>query len=167
MSEPFVAEIRMFAGNFAPRGWMFCEGQLLQISQNDMLFSLLGTVYGGDGQTTFGLPDLRGRSPVHRGSSISLGQMGGEESHSVNQAEMPSHDHVAQASSNAASGAVPTGNVVADSAPNQIYRLPAEVRDLRAGTVGNAGGGQSHENMQPFLVLNFIIALQGLFPSRN
>ena len=171
MSEPFLAEIRQFGFNFPPRGWAQCNGQILPINQNQSLYSLLGTTYGGDGRTTFGLPDLRGRTPVHFGSGINQGQKGGVESHMLTTAEMPQHTHSSSASTatgNQGSDTSPTNNVLASQARRElpIYAEPTSLTALRPA-VTNTGGGQSHENMQPFLAVNFCIALQGLFPSRN
>lgn len=170
MSEPFLGEVRIVGFNFAPRGWAFCDGQILPISQNQSLYSLLGTTYGGDGRTSFALPDLRGRTPIHVGSSNGsihlLGQRGGEETHTLNAAEMPQHTHTLRGSSTDGDAPVPSGFVFARTPP-QIYRAPANLTPLHSGSVTNVGGGQAHNNMQPTLVLNFCIALQGLFPSRN
>jgi microcystin-dependent protein len=165
MSEPFLAEVRIVGFNFAPRGWAFCDGQILPINQNQSLFSLLGTMYGGDGRTNFALPDLRGRTPIHVGGGHLQGQKGGEETHTLGAVEIPQHTHAAKASSDSADAPVPTSNILASA--NNVYRSPTNPVELRPGTVANAGGGQGHENMQPFLALNFAIALQGLFPSRN
>lgn len=177
MSEPFLAEIIMFAGNFAPRGWAFCQGQLLPIAQNTALFSLLGTTYGGDGRTTFALPDLRGRVPVGTGQgpglpNINLGEMSGEAAHTLNVTEMPAHSHPAQAagSANAGDSASPGGNTWATStARDNVYTSAAPDSSMAASavTVGAAGGSQPHNNMQPYLGMNYIIALQGIFPSRS
>ncbi|HEX6384977.1 MAG TPA: tail fiber protein [Anaerolineae bacterium] len=167
MSEPFLAEIRMVSFNFAPRGWAFCDGQLLSISQNQALFSLLGTTYGGDGRTTFALPDLRGRVPVHVSNSHAQGQKGGEESHTLTVQEMAQHTHPLQGSSSDADTPVPGGNVLAASAAADIYNQASNVQNMSAGAVASVGGGQSHNNMQPYLAVNFCIALQGIFPSRN
>lgn len=166
MSEPYISEIRIMSFNFPPRGWAQCNGQFLPINQNQALFSLLGTTYGGNGQTTFALPDMRGNVPVHMGNSFTEGQRGGEASHTLTQAEMPQHNHTAQASS-ASTGnvVVPTGALLA-SPLNLTYAPTANVA-MQAATIGNAGGSQAHENMQPYLTLNFCIALQGVFPSRN
>lgn len=171
MSEPFLAEVRIVGFNFAPRGWAFCDGQILPINQNQSLYSLLGTTYGGDGRTTFALPDLRGRASIHVGRSNGgqrheLGQKSGEETHTLSVAEMPNHDHSLMGSSTNGDAPVPAGHVLA-GAPPLIYRSPANLTPLHAGTVTNVGGGQAHDNMQPYLALNFCIALQGLFPSRN
>ena len=163
MSEPFLAEIRMFSFNFAPRGWALCNGQLLPINQNQALFSLLGTIYGGNGQTTFALPDLRGRVPVDFGDGVSLGQSGGEENHTLLISEIPGHGHTAQASSQTANAATPTANVLAQS--GQIYGPASSLVAMRATSIAPTGGSQPHANMQPFAVLNFAIALQGIFPS--
>lgn len=169
MSEPFLAEVRMVGFNFAPRGWAFCDGQILPINQNQSLYSLLGTTYGGDGRTSFALPDLRGRTPIHVGSSNGtshqLGQKSGEETHTLSVAEMPQHRHEVQASSANADAPIPGGNVLA--AANNVYHDGTNLTGLRSGAIAATGGGQAHENMQPYLALNFCIALRGLFPSRN
>ena len=171
MSEPFVGEIRMFAGNFAPRSWAFCDGQLLAVSQNDALFSLLGTIYGGDGRTTFGLPDMRGRIPLHAGtgpglSQRRLGANGGAENVTLTVNQLPSHGHAMQASTNPADSGYPAGRVVANTDPLPIYNaLPA---DTPAGTeTGATGGSQYHANVMPYLCIHFIIALFGVYPSRT
>jgi microcystin-dependent protein len=166
MSEPFLAEVRIVGFNFAPRGWAFCDGQILPINQNQSLYSLLGTTYGGDGRTTFALPDLRGRTPIHVGESYREGQKSGEETHTLSADEMPQHTHTARASSVDGNTPVPSPNILAQT-PSRIYNDPTNLVDLRADTVTSVGGGQAHENMQPYLALNFCIALQGLFPSRN
>jgi microcystin-dependent protein len=168
MSEPFLAEIRIMGFNFPPRGWATCDGQILPINQNQSLYSLLGTTYGGDGRTTFALPDLRGRVPVHPGADgVVLGERSGEETHTLTVVEMPSHTHAAQASSAAGTTPIPNGNVLASTAPSEVYHEDAARLAMRTGTVGNVGASQPHENMQPYTTLNFCIALQGLFPSRN
>ena len=167
MSEPFLAEIRMVGFNFAPRGWAFCDGQILPINQNQSLYSLLGTTYGGDGRTSFALPDLRGRTPIHTSATHTLGQKGGAETVTLTAAEIGAHTHTAKASSSASDNATPTGKVLGSVA--DVYRNaePATSTALRSGTITNAGGGQAHDNMQPFQTIAFCIALQGLFPSRN
>jgi len=177
MSEPFIAEIILFAGNFAPRGWAFCQGQILSIAQNTALFSLLGTTYGGNGQTTFALPDLRGRVPVGTGQgpglpSIDLGQVAGEPTHTLIITEMPAHNHQAQAQGNSNTGdnPSPAGNTWAISdarANNYVNAAPNGPMAPNTVTVGIAGGSQPHNNMQPFLGMNYIIAIEGIYPSRN
>jgi microcystin-dependent protein len=165
MSEPFLAEIRMVGFNFAPRGWALCEGQILPINQNQSLYSLLGTTYGGDGRTTFALPDLRGRVPMHVSDYSREGSRGGSASHTLTTAEMPSHTHAVYASTDSASSSNPTDNVLAQSA--NIYSPANNTVPMAAGTLTNTGGGQAHYNLQPYCTVNFCIALQGLFPSRN
>ena len=164
MSEAFIGEIRMVSFNFPPKGWAFCNGQLLPIAQNQALFSLLGTMYGGNGTTTFALPNLQGRSPVHVGSGLTQGQIGGEQAHTLIMSEMCAHTHGAKASTGAPTTGTPANNVWAalpgsysanaDGYMNQTLDAPA-------------GGGQPHENMQPYLVINFVIALTGIYPSRS
>jgi microcystin-dependent protein len=166
MSTPFLAEIKILSFDFPPKGWAACNGQLLPINQNQALFSLLGTTYGGNGQTTFALPDLRGRAPVHLGGGGVQGQVMGEENHTLTQSELPSHVHGVQGSSADAAGPVAPGNVLAGT-PSAAYAPSPANTALAAGSVSNAGGSQPHANMQPYLVLNFVIALQGIFPSRN
>ena len=169
MSEPFLGQITMFGGNFAPRGWALCQGQILPINQNQSLFSLLGTTYGGDGRTTFGLPDLRGRAAVHPGANVDLGQKSGSQSVSLNANQIPAHTHRVRGTSDQATSNDPTSNVFAAKArfTSSYYADPADgVVDMATSIVGLIGG-QAHENMQPFLVVNYIIAIQGLFPSRN
>jgi microcystin-dependent protein len=171
MSEPFLAEIRIVGFNFAPRGWAFCDGQILPINQNQSLYSLLGTTYGGDGRTSFALPDLRSRTPIHKGEGHTLGQKSGAETVTLTAAEIAAHTHAAKASSQPANEADPGGFVLAQAEPatDMLYRDwdSATGTAIRSGTVTNAGGGQAHDNMQPYLTLSFCIALQGLFPSRN
>ena len=172
MSEPFVGEIRIFAGNFAPRGWAFCDGQLLAVSQNDALFSLLGTIYGGDGRTTFGLPDMRGRIPIHAGhgpglSERRLGAKGGAENVTLTVNQMPSHGHPLRASSDLASAASPQGAVVSQSTLVDLYIIDPPNTDMNAGSISSVGGSRSHTNLSPFLCVNFIIALFGIYPSRH
>ena len=172
MSEPFVGEIRMFAGNFAPRGWAFCDGQLLAVSQNDALFSLLGTIYGGDGRTTFGLPDLRGRIPLHQGtgpglSPRRLGSKGGSENVTLTTNQLASHTHDFNANKAAATGSAPQGKVLADPAPGRLFRNAAQNVSLASSSIANTGGTQPHTNLMPTLCINFIIALVGIYPSRH
>jgi len=172
MSEPFVGEIRMFAGNFAPRGWAFCDGQLLAVSQNDALFSLLGTVYGGDGRTTFGLPDLRGRIPVHVGqgpglSERRLGSMGGAENVTLTVNQLPSHEHPMQASTEIANQSSPQNNVSGQSPSIDLYIESAPNADLSTNAIQATGGSQPHPNLMPYLCVHFIIALFGIYPSRQ
>jgi microcystin-dependent protein len=166
MSAPFLSEIRLFSFLYAPVGWALCNGQLLPINQNQALFSLLGTTYGGDGQVNFALPDLRGRIPIHVGSGHTLGERGGEQAHTLAIAELPTHVHVANATSDNATTGTPTGNLLAKST-NFFYETAANLTALKPATVANVGGSQAHLNMQPFLTLNFCIALQGIFPSPN
>lgn len=167
MAEPFLSEIRMFSFNFAPRGWALCNGQLLPINQNQALFALLGTTYGGDGRVTFALPDLRGRVPIHVGNGHTLGERAGEQAHTVSVAEMPAHTHVVQASAAAGTQNVPANNMMLSQRAAESYRAPSSPAPMVANTLSNAGGSQAHLNMQPFLALNFCIALQGIFPSQN
>ncbi len=173
MSEPFVGEIRIFAGNFAPRGWAFCDGQLLAVSQNDALFSLFGTIYGGDGRTTFGLPDMRGRIPVHAGqgpglSNRRLGSKGGEENVTLTVNQLPSHTHTMKASQDPATETNPASNVTAsDLAVQAYFSNPPTTAGLSSDAVTAVGGSRSHTNLQPFLCVNFIVALVGIFPSRH
>nr|WP_282452966.1 tail fiber protein [Lysobacter sp. CAU 1642] len=159
----------MVGFNFAPAGWAFCDGQILPINQNQSLYSLLGTNYGGDGETSFALPDLRGRTPVHEASNHPLGQKGGEESHTLSAGEMPQHAHVPRAATGtlANPSPIPSNKLLADSAPNEIYRSPDSLVPTRSDTVASVGAGQAHNNMQPYLAVNFCIALRGLFPSHN
>jgi microcystin-dependent protein len=167
MAEPFLSEIRMMSFNFAPKGWATCDGQLLPINQNQALFSLLGTTYGGDGRVNFGLPDLRGRTPMHMGSGHTLGERGGEQNHTLSISEIPTHVHTAMASSSAGAAAVAPGNFLAKAAPANPYIGPTALAAMNAGTLATVGGSQAHLNMQPFLTINFSIALQGIFPSQN
>jgi len=165
MAQPYVGEIRMFAGNFAPAGWMFCSGQLLPISQNETLFQLIGTTYGGDGQSTFALPDLQGRLPIHQGSGFTLAQTGGVESVTLTVQQIPAHTHTFQASANNASVANAGGNVLAQTPTFTPYiALPANSA-LSPNAIGQTGGSQPHDNFQPYLCVNFIISLFGIFPS--
>lgn len=171
MSEPFVGEIRMFAGNFAPRGWAFCDGQLLAVSQNDALFSLLGTVYGGDGRTTFGLPDMRGRLPLHAGlgpglSERRLGSKGGSEQETLTVNQLPGHGHPFQGTAGTATTRDPAGNSPAE-AQADVYVEDLSPVPLSGETISQVGGSRSHSNLMPFLCVNFIIALVGIYPSRQ
>ena len=168
MSTPFLGELKIISWNFAPKGWALCNGQLLPINQNQALFSILGTTYGGNGQTTFALPDLRGRVPIHQGDGFILGQKTGEEFHTLNKSEMPQHIHFEQGSGTAANSPLEPGNILARCTQANIYRDQAtNLVALNPATVANTGGSQPHENRQPWLTLNIIIALQGIFPSRN
>ncbi len=166
MSEPFLAEIKIVSFVYAPKGWALCNGQFLPINQNQALFSLLGTMYGGNGQTTFALPDFRGRVPIHQGSGFIVGQRGGQEFHTVTVSEMPAHSHPLQASKTGAAAAALTGNMLAQ-ASGGIYGNAASLTTLHPSTVSNIGGSQAHENRQPYTVLSLIIALQGIYPSQN
>lgn len=168
MAQPYVGEIRMFAGNFAPVGWAFCQGQLLPIANNEALFQLIGTTYGGDGQTTFALPNLQSRVPIHQGSNFVIGQSAGEESVTLTTNQIPSHSHAPQASSDTGSSTSPSGNVFA-AAPSDVnwYSSAAPSASMSPSMVGSAGGSQPHDNMIPFLVINFIISLFGIFPTQN
>ncbi len=165
MSTPFIAEIKIMSFNFPPKGWALCNGQLLPINQNQALFSLLGTTYGGDGRTTFALPNLQGRVPFHVGNGHTLGERGGEEAHTLNLSEIPPHTHSPVGSSNVANAAAPTGNLWA-SFTSGAYSAASNT-SLNPASITNTGGSQAHNNLSPFLVLNFCIALQGIFPSRN
>ncbi len=165
MVQPFMGEIKIVAFNFAPRSWALCNGQLLQINQNQALFSILGTTYGGDGRVTFALPDFRGRTPFHMGNGFTLGERGGQEAHTLNIPEMPAHTHVLNADNGGAAGFDPTNGFFA--APTLNTYGPAGNGTTTGLQVGNTGGSQPHNNMQPYLVLIFIIALAGIFPSRS
>jgi microcystin-dependent protein len=170
MAEPFLSEIRIMSFNFAPKGWALCNGQLLPINQNQPLFSLLGTTFGGDGRVNFALPDLRSRVPIHVGSGFTLGERGGEQAHTISIAELPTHTHQALGNSTLAATGDPTGGFVAQTSAafGAIYLAPPNnLTPLNAGSILPAGGSQAHLNMQPFLVLTFCIALQGIFPSPN
>jgi len=165
MSEPFLSEIRIMSFVFAPKGWALCNGQLLPINQNQALFSLLGTTFGGDGRVNFALPDLRGRTPIHVGSSHTLGERGGEQAHTLSIAELPTHTHVLQGSGTNAATNSPNGAVLANS--TGVYHAATSLISLSPTSVTNTGGSQAHLNMEPFLTLSFCIALQGIFPSPN
>lgn len=167
MAEPFLSEIRIMSFGFAPQGWALCNGQLLPINQNQALFSLLGTTFGGDGRVNFALPDLRGRPSIHVGSSHTLGERGGEQAHTLSIAEIPTHAHTLNASAAGnANTNIPSGNMLGSGA-TAIYAAPTQLTSMNPGSISNVGGSQAHLNMQPFLVLNFSIALQGIFPSPN
>jgi microcystin-dependent protein len=167
MAEPFLSEIRMMSFGYNPQGWALCNGQLMPINQNQALFSLLGTNYGGDGRVNFALPDLRGKVPIHMGQGHTLGETAGEQSHTLSIEELPTHVHVATASSTTGSDNIPGNNLLGGSAPNNLYGPSQNLVPLRPGTVANVGGSQAHQNMQPFLTISFCIALQGIFPSQN
>jgi microcystin-dependent protein len=167
MAEPFLSEIRIMSFTFAPKGWALCNGQLLPINQNQPLFALLGTTYGGNGQTNFALPNLQGNAPLHMGQGFTLGQRGGEQAHTLSISELPTHTHTLSASSAAATAVIPTNALVLAQGAFEIYRGASSLVAMKGGTVGNTGGSQAHLNMQPYLVLNFCIALQGIFPSQN
>ena len=171
MAEPFLSEIRLMSFGFAPRGWAQCDGQLLPINQNQALFALLGTTYGGDGRVSFALPDLRGRSPLHAGAGISLGELGGEVAHTLSAGELPGHSHALSASSDVANTHVPSAALPAGKPRGGINRYAVAGSGntaLHSGSLSAApGGGQAHNNLQPYLALNFVIAVQGIFPSRN
>lgn len=165
MAEPFLSEIRIMSFGFAPQGWALCNGQLLPINQNQALFSLLGTTYGGDGRVNFGLPNLQGRTPIHTGNGHILGEAGGEQAHTLSVSEMPTHTHIANASTANGSTNFANGNILA--AAGNLYAAPNSLTTLNPTSITNVGGSQAHLNMQPFLTLTFCIALQGIFPSRN
>ncbi len=165
MGSPYVGEIRIFAGNFAPAGWMFCDGSILAISENSTLFNLIGTTYGGDGQTTFALPDLRGRVPVHQGSGWVIGQMGGVETVTLTTAQLPAHSHAPQASSSNGDSSDPSGHVWARSPATRQYVADPPNAAMAAGALSEAGGSLPHDNMLPFVAVSFIISLFGIFPT--
>jgi microcystin-dependent protein len=166
MAEPFLSEIRIMSFAFAPKGWALCNGQLLPINQNQPLFSLLGTTFGGDGRVNFALPDLRSRVPIHVGDGHTLGERGGEQAHTLSISELPTHAHVANATTITATANVPNNTMeLAVSTPQSLYTAATNLQAMSALTLGNVGGSQAHLNMQPFLTLSFCIALQGIFPS--
>ncbi len=169
MAQPYVGEIRMFAGNFAPAGWMFCEGQLLPISENETLFNLIGTTYGGDGQSTFALPDLRGRIPVHMGGGFTLAETGGAETITLTVSQIPAHSHPMLASNDTASGNAPANNVLAATtgATTFAYGSLNPISAISPQAISSTGGSQPHDNFQPYLCVDFIISLFGIFPSQT
>jgi microcystin-dependent protein len=165
MSEPFLSEIKIVSFNFPPKGWALCNGQLLPINQNQALFALLGTTYGGNGQTNFALPNLRGRVPIHMGNGHTLGEVAGSTAVTLNQSQMPQHLHSLMAQPNAGNQLAAANAFLAQA--SNVYRTADNLTTLNAASIANVGGSQPHNNMMPYLVLNFIIALQGIFPSRN
>ncbi len=167
MAEPFLAEIRIMSFGFPPKGWALCNGQLMPINQNQALFSLLGTTYGGDGRVNFGLPDLQSRTPIHMGSGHTLGERGGEQAHTLSISEIPTHVHSAMAASAVGTAPLPTGNFLAQDARNPYHLPDNNLVSLNPASIATVGGSQARLNMQPFLVLNFSIALQGIFPSQT
>jgi len=168
MADPFLAEIRLMSFVFAPKGWALCNGQLLPINQNQALFALLGTTYGGDGRVNFALPNLQGRTPIHLGAGHILGEVGGEQGHTVNISELPQHVHAEVAANVVATTNIPSGTVMlAKSSGSNVYGADGNLQAMAAGALSNVGGSQAHLNMQPFLTLSFCIALQGIFPSQN
>jgi microcystin-dependent protein len=167
MAQPYIGEIRMFAGNFPPAGWMFCEGQLLPISENETLFTVIGTTYGGDGQSTFGLPDLRGRIPMHQGNSFTLAETGGVETVTLTANQIPAHTHPMLASTDPATVPNPQNNVLATTASATPYFNNTPASPLSPQSISPVGGSQPHNNFQPYLCVDFIISLFGLFPSQT
>jgi microcystin-dependent protein len=167
MAQPYVGEIRMFAGNFAPAGWMFCEGQLLPISEYETLFNLIGTTYGGDGQSTFALPDLRGRVPLHFGNGFTLAETGGVETVTLTVSQVPAHTHAFLGTSSVSSATGPGGNVLAESTLLTMFQNGAPTIAMANGTTTSTGGSQPHDNFQPYLCVDFIISLFGIFPSQT
>lgn len=167
MGQPYVGEIRMFAGNFAPAGWMFCEGQLLPISENETLFNLIGTTYGGDGQSTFALPDLRGRLPMHQGNGFTLAETGGVEEVTLTVSQIPAHNHTFLATSGTANATSPANDVLAQSLTASFYNSATPNTAMAPGAIGTTGGSQPHSNFQPYLCVDFIISLFGIFPSQT
>jgi microcystin-dependent protein len=165
MAQPYVGEIRMFAGNFAPAGWMFCEGQLLPISEYETLFQLIGTTYGGDGQDTFALPDLRGRLPIHQGNGFILGENGGAEEITLTVSQIPSHSHALLATTSVATDTNPSGRVPAQTGTFDFYQTSPATTPMALQSISSVGGSQPHNNFQPYLCVDFIISLYGIFPS--
>ena len=167
MAEPFLSEIRIMSFGFPPKGWALCDGQLLPINQNQALFSLLGTTYGGDGRVNFGLPDLRGRVPIHMGAGHTEGERGGEQAHTLAISEIPTHTHVLNGTTTTGNLVIAAGNL-SGASPSQMYQAPdGNLGAMKPASIANTGGSQAHLNMQPFLTLNFSIALQGIFPSQT
>ena len=167
MSDPFLGEIKIISWNYAPKGWAFCNGQFLPINQNQPLFSLLGTMYGGNGQTTFALPDFRGKIPMHVGDGFTQGQTGGQYVHTLTQSEMPAHFHFMNVTNNAGTSPNPGSTVILSKSVANSYGPATSLVAMNPASLDNTGGSQAHNNSQPYLVLGFIIALQGIFPSRN
>jgi microcystin-dependent protein len=168
MSEPFLSEIKIMSFNFPPKGWAMCNGQLLPINQNQALFSLLGTTYGGDGRVNFALPNLQARTPIHFGNGHTLGEIGGEQAHTLSMAELPQHTHSANAANvTATSNAPSNARMLSQSQGANLYAGASNLNAMVPGAIANVGGSQAHQNMQPFLTLTFCIALQGIFPSQN
>jgi microcystin-dependent protein len=167
MAQPYVGEIRMFAGNFAPAGWMFCEGQLLPISEYETLFNLIGTTYGGDGQSTFALPDLRGRIPLHFGNGFTLAETGGVETVTLTVSQIPAHSHAFLGTSSPANATGPTGNVLGELTATSMFTNSPPTVAMAAGTTSSVGGSQPHSNFQPYLCVDFIISLFGIFPTQT
>ena len=165
MAQPYVGEIRMFAGNFQPAGWMFCEGQLLPVSENETLFQLIGTTYGGDGQSTFGLPDLRGRLPLHQGNGFVLAETGGAEEITLTVPQIPAHSHPFLAASNPGTTSSPANSVAATTTTGFLYINENTTGNMAGAAINMVGGSQPHSNFQPYLCINFIISLFGIFPS--
>lgn len=166
MAQPYVGELRLFAGNFAPAGWMFCSGQLLPISENETLFFLIGTTYGGDGETSFGLPDLRGRVPVHQGDGVVLAQTGGAEDVTLSLSQLPAHNHAVRASTAPGTSGAPGGAVLAASGAVTSYSSSGPSQEMTPGALSPQGGAQPHSNMAPYLAVSYIISLFGVFPSQ-
>ena len=166
MAQPYVGEVRMFAGNFAPAGWLFCDGQLLPISEYETLFQLIGTTYGGDGQNTFALPDLRGRIPIHTGNSHVLAETGGVETVTVTVSQMPAHNHPFLAYNAVANSPNPANNLLGLSSQVQMFLGDSPNINMNSGAITQTGGSQPHDNMMPFLCVSFIISLFGIFPSQ-
>jgi microcystin-dependent protein len=167
MAQPYVGEIRIFAGNFAPAGWMFCDGSIQSIAENETLFNLIGTTYGGDGQSTFALPDMRGRLPIHQGNGFTLAQSGGNEQVTLTVPQIPSHSHSFQATNNPADSPSPQGNMIGVSSNTNVFFNDTPNVSMSPNMLSLVGGNQPHSNIQPFLCVDFIISLFGIFPSPN